>query len=80
VLSSWTKGLNAEDIHKEIFPVYSGKYLSRKEVYKWVEKFSQGRSIFEDDARPSRPVVIATQETVQRVEELIPADTITKES
>jgi hypothetical protein len=25
----WTKGLNAEDIHKEMFSVYGGKCLSR---------------------------------------------------
>jgi hypothetical protein len=30
----WTKGLNAEDIYKEMFPVYSRKYLSRKAVHK----------------------------------------------
>jgi hypothetical protein len=26
----WVKGFNAKDIHKEIVPVYSGKYFSRK--------------------------------------------------
>jgi hypothetical protein len=26
----WEKGLNAQDIHKEMFPVYCGKCLSRK--------------------------------------------------
>jgi hypothetical protein len=30
----WTKGLNAKDIHKEMFPVYGGKCLSRKAVHK----------------------------------------------
>jgi hypothetical protein len=39
----WTKEFNAKDIHKEMFPVYSGKCLSRKAVHNWVEKFSQGR-------------------------------------
>jgi hypothetical protein len=34
----WAKGLNAKDIHIEIFPVYGGKYLSRKAVHNWVEK------------------------------------------
>jgi hypothetical protein len=34
----WAKGLNAKDIHKEMFPVYGGKCLSRKAVHKWVEK------------------------------------------
>jgi hypothetical protein len=43
------KGLNAKDIHKEIFPVYVGKCLSRKAVHNWVEKFSQGRLKVADD-------------------------------
>jgi hypothetical protein len=28
----WAKGLNAKDIHKEVFSVYAGKCLSRKAV------------------------------------------------
>jgi hypothetical protein len=39
----WAKGLNAKDIHKEVFPVYSGKCLSCNAVHNWVEKFSHGR-------------------------------------
>jgi hypothetical protein len=35
----WEKGLNAKNIHKEMFPVYSGKCLLRKVVHNWVEKF-----------------------------------------
>jgi transposase len=62
------------DIHKEMFPVYSAKCLSRKVVQNWVEKFSQERSKVADNARPGRPVEIATEATVQRVEELIRAD------
>jgi hypothetical protein len=37
-------GLSAEDIHKEVFPVYADKCLSRKAVNSWLEKCSQGRS------------------------------------
>jgi hypothetical protein len=41
----WVKGLNANDIPKEMFPVYGGKCLSRKAAQKCVvDKFSQGRS------------------------------------
>jgi hypothetical protein len=40
----WEKGLNAKYIHREMFPVYGWKCLSRKAVHNWVEKFSQGRS------------------------------------
>jgi transposase len=63
------KGLNAKDIHKEMFLVYGGKCLSRKAVHSLVKKFSQEHSKAADDARSGRPV-----ETVQRVEEFIRAD------
>jgi hypothetical protein len=39
----WAKGLNAKDIHKEMFPIYRRKCLSLKAFHIWVEKFSQGR-------------------------------------
>jgi hypothetical protein len=56
----WTKGHSAKDIHKEIFPVYGGKYLSRKAVHNFVEKFSQGRSKVADNARSGAEVTETT--------------------
>jgi hypothetical protein len=61
----WAKGLNAKDIHKEMFPAYGGKCLSRKVVRSLVEKFSQGRSKVAD-ARLGRHGEIATEATAQR--------------
>jgi hypothetical protein len=37
----WEKGLNAKDIHKEMFPVCGGKCFSRKAVHNWVENRSK---------------------------------------
>jgi hypothetical protein len=34
----WANGLNAKDIHKEMFPVYGGKCVSLKAVHNWVQK------------------------------------------
>jgi hypothetical protein len=62
----WAKGLNAKDIHKDTFPVYSGKCLSHKVAHNCVEKFSQGHSKVIDDARPGHPVETVTKATVQR--------------
>jgi hypothetical protein len=77
----WAKGLNAKDIHKEMFPVYGRKCLSRKTVHKWIENFAQGRSIVAaDDARPCRLVEIAIEAAVQQVEELIRADRLAIDS
>jgi hypothetical protein len=36
----WAKGLNAKDIHKEMFFVYGVKCLSRKAVHNWVANVS----------------------------------------
>jgi hypothetical protein len=56
----WAKGLNANNIHKEMFPVYNLKCLSLNAVHSWVEKFSQGRSKVADDARPGAEVAETT--------------------
>jgi hypothetical protein len=57
-----------------MLPLYGGKCLSRKAVHIWAEKFSKGRSEVTDDARRFLPLKIATEATLQRVEELIRAD------
>jgi hypothetical protein len=36
----WAKELNAKDIHKDMFPVYGGKCLSRKAFHNWVANVS----------------------------------------
>jgi transposase len=62
----WAKGLNVKDIHKEIFPVYGGKCLSRKSVHNWLKKFSEGRSKFADDARQDAEVAETTAKILLR--------------
>jgi hypothetical protein len=56
----WAKVLNAKDIHKDIFPVYGGKCLSRKPVHNWVEKSSEGCSKVADVVRPGADVAETT--------------------
>jgi hypothetical protein len=36
----WAKGLNANDIHNEMFPVYGGKCLLRKAAHNWAANVS----------------------------------------
>jgi hypothetical protein len=62
----WTKGLNAKDVHKEIFPAYGGKCLSCKSVHNWVEKFSQERSNVAGDAQPGAEVAVTTVKRLLR--------------
>jgi hypothetical protein len=60
VCFSWAKGLNAKDIHKEMFPLDGGKCLSRKAVHNRIEKFPEGRLKVADDARPGAEVAETT--------------------
>jgi hypothetical protein len=47
----WAKGPSAKDIHKEMFPVYGGKCLSRKAVHNWVANASLMTKRFETEVR-----------------------------
>jgi hypothetical protein len=40
LLSLWAKGVNAKDIHKEMFPFIGGKCLSLKAVHNWLPSVS----------------------------------------
>ena len=66
--------MEAKDIHKEMLPMYGEHCLSRQAIHNWVQKFSEGRTIIEDEHRAGRPVEIATPETLQRVEDIIRAE------
>jgi hypothetical protein len=67
----WAKGLNAKDIHKDIFRDYDGKCLSHKAVHNSIEKFSQSHLKVADDDQSGQPVETVTEATVQQAEELI---------
>jgi hypothetical protein len=43
------KGLNAKDIHKEMFPVNGGKCFSCKAIHNWVKKFSRHSKVAHDE-------------------------------
>jgi hypothetical protein len=43
----WAKGFCAKDIHKEMFPVYGGKCVSRNAFHNWVWK--RGKNFTNDD-------------------------------
>ena len=68
------KKMEAKDIYKEMLPMYGEHCLSSQAVHNWVQKFSEGWTSIEDEHRAGRPVEIATPETLQRVEDIIPAE------
>jgi hypothetical protein len=60
----WAKEVNSKDMHREMFPVYGDKCLSRKAVHSWVEKFSQGRLKVAVDARAVAEVAETTDKRI----------------
>jgi len=68
------KKMEAEDIHKEMLPMYGEHCLSRQAVHNWVQKFLEGRTSIEDEHRASQPVEIAALEMLQRIEDIIRAE------
>ena len=52
----WAKVMAAKDTHKEMLPMYGEHRLSRHAVHDLVQKFSERRTIIEDEHRVSRPV------------------------
>ena len=74
VLFLWGKDMAAKDIHKEMLPIYGERCLSRQAVRNWVQKFSEGRTSIEHEHRVGWPVEIATPAKLQRVEDIIRAD------
>jgi hypothetical protein len=50
----------AEDIHKEMVPMYGEHCLARQAVHIWVQQFSEGGTNIEDEHRVGWPVEIAT--------------------
>ena len=47
----WAKGLNANEIHSEMHPVYGDKCLMRPAIHVWCTKFAHGRESIVDMER-----------------------------
>ena len=45
----WAKGMAANDIHKEMLPMYGEHCLSHQAAHNWVQDFSEGRTSIEDE-------------------------------
>jgi len=44
----WTKGLNANEIHSEMCPVYGDECFTRPAIDVWCTKFARGRESVAD--------------------------------
>jgi len=65
------KGLNARNIHQELFSVYGGSSPSYATVANWHRKFGCGQESLEDDPPEGRPSTALSLENIPAVEALI---------
>lgn len=47
--------------------MYSTDCLSRAQVFAWYAHFKDGKEDLNDDSRPDRPAIVATDELVEKV-------------
>ena len=45
--------------------------MSRTQVQLWYKRFTEGREDVNDDARPGRPITLATDESIEAVKKMI---------
>jgi len=54
--------------------VYGESAMKCRTVYKWVDRFKEGRESVDDDARTGHPSTSRVDENIQRVYDLVEAD------
>ena len=70
----WAKGLNANEIHSEMRPMYGDKCSTRPAIHVWCTKFARGRESIVDKERPGRHVVATTDATIAAIYVFIRSD------
>ena len=68
----WAKGLNANEIHSEMRPVYGDKCFTRPAIHVLCTKFARGRESIVD-GRPGRHVA-TTDATIAAVDAFVRSD------
>jgi len=70
----WATGLNANEIHSEMRPVYGDKCFTRPAIHVWCTKFARGRKSIVDNERPGQHVVATTDATIAAVHGFVRSD------
>ena len=70
----WAKGLNANEIHSEMCPVYGDMCFTRPAIHVWCMRFACGREGIVDKERPGRHVVATTDATIAAVDAFVRSD------
>jgi histone-lysine N-methyltransferase SETMAR len=71
ILTRFKLNYTARQIHVELCNAWGEGYVSYTTVAEWVQRFKQGRTSLEDDARIGRPVTSVTDKNIEAVRLLI---------
>jgi hypothetical protein len=67
-------GKSRREILEMLETVYGESAMKRRSVYKWVNRFKEGRESVDDNAREGRPSTSRVSENIQRVHDLVVSD------
>lgn len=67
-------GKSGREILEMLETVYGESAMKHGTVYKWVDRFREGRESVDDDAREGRPSTSRVDENIQRVHDLVMSD------
>lgn len=64
-------GIKCVDTLEMLRNCYGDETMSKKNVYKWYQHFSEGREAVEDEPRSGRPSTSTTNENINKIKELV---------
>lgn len=68
------KGLTPKEVHEDMVATVGSEAPSYSTVKKWSAEFKRGRESLEDDHRSGRPVTATTEESIEKIHQMILAD------
>jgi transposase len=70
----WTEGVKSAEICRRMLAQYGTRTMHQRKIYKWTERFKEGRTSVTDESRPGRPSTSRMDKHIQRVDALIRED------
>jgi hypothetical protein len=70
----WGEVVKSAEIHHRMLTQYGAHAMHQQKIYKWLERFKEGRTSVMDESQPGHPSTSRTDQHIQRVDALIRED------
>jgi hypothetical protein len=70
----WAEGIKSVEIHRWMLARYAARTMHQQKIYKWTERFKEGRTSVTDESQTGRPSTSCMNQHIQRVDALIRED------